>query len=83
MFVIAVLLTCSSICLSHYYAKGFDRPNPNFCYCADKIGRKDPIPLEINLQWKRSILPEDRKAEVSEPTYPQFPRYQISEPSDE
>lgn len=80
--MITVLFTCSSICLSHYYAKGFDHPNPNYCYCADKIGKKDPLPLEINLQWKRSIPHDLQKADVSEtPRY--FPRYQISEPDSE
>lgn len=79
--MIAVLLTCVAFCKAQLYDAGFPHKNPRKCYCAYLTDLSEVPALEINLTWKRSILPEDRKADVSETPY--FPRYQISEPESE
>lgn len=78
-----LLVSCATLCASHLYPKGFDHPDKRYCFCADIVEKDAPQPMEITLQWKREIPPEERKAEISEPIGPPFPRYNLLTPSEE
>jgi hypothetical protein len=73
--MISVLVSCFVFCKLQYYEVGFSHKDPKYCWCAEKVKKDTPTPLEINLQWKPSIPEENRKADL--PVITSFPRYEI------
>lgn len=79
-WLLLVAVTCSKFCERRFYAQGFDiEGDSESCFCADRVKKSPPEPLEITLQWKRSVPEDDRKAVITELPGPVSPRWDVDD----
>lgn len=67
------VVLCSTFCRAHYYSAGFPIDgDASACFCADRVPKSTPIPLELHL----TLPPIFRESTILKDTRPFF-RYDL------
>jgi hypothetical protein len=63
-----LLITCAEVCAKLYYSAGFDIEGAkDECFCADRVKKSQPLPLDITLSLPKKYF--EQKEETYGPAY--------------